>query len=60
MVRRFRLIDREFRRLAPHYANTIVIDRDRMEFHDRSGLMAIIATAGLPMYREIPYTRLDD
>jgi nicotinamide riboside kinase len=29
MVRRFRLIDGEFRRLAPLYPNTIVINRDR-------------------------------
>src|SRR3954462_9914539 len=28
MVRRFRLIDAEFRRLAPHYPHTIVLDRD--------------------------------
>lgn len=60
MVRRFRLIDREFRRLAPQYPNTIVIDRDGKEFHERSGLEEIIAAAGLPMYREIPYRRVDD
>ena len=59
MVRRFRLIDREFRRLAPRYADTVVIDRDGMEFHERSGLVAIITAAGLPMFREIPYQRLD-
>src|SRR5256885_4251565 len=35
MVRRFRLIDDEFRRLAPHYPNTVVIDRDGKEFHER-------------------------
>ena len=57
MVRRFRLIDGEFRRLAPQYPNTVVIDRDGMEFHERSGLLAIIGAAGLPLYREIPYKR---
>ena len=55
LVRRFRLIDGEFRRLAPQYPNTIVIDRDRKEFHARGGLMHIIKTAGLPMFHEIPY-----
>jgi deoxyadenosine/deoxycytidine kinase len=59
MVRRFRLIDGEFRRLAPHYPNTIVIDRDGKEFHERSGLMDIIKAAGLPMYPEIPYHSID-
>ena len=39
MVRRFRLIDGEFRRLAPLYPNTIVIDRDSKEFHERDGLV---------------------
>ena len=39
MVRRFRLIDGEFRRLAPLYPNTIVIDRDSKEFHERAGLV---------------------
>ena len=57
MVRRFRLIDREFRRLAPLYPNTIVIDRDSKEFHERSGLVDIIEMAGLPMFNEIPYTQ---
>jgi nicotinamide riboside kinase len=57
MVRRFRLIDSEFRRLAPLYPNTIVIDRDRKEFHERSGLVDIIKAADLPMFQEIPYTR---
>jgi deoxyadenosine/deoxycytidine kinase len=60
MVRRFRLIDGEFRRLAPLYPNTVVIDRDSMEFHERDGLRNIITTAGLPMFHEIPYERLDD
>lgn len=58
MVRRFRLIDREFRRLAQTYPNTIVIDRDNREFHDRSGLMDIIRLAGLPMFEEIPYEEI--
>jgi nicotinamide riboside kinase len=57
MVRRFRLIDFEFRRLAPLYPNTIVIDRDSKEFHERRGLLEIINAAGLPMFREIPYGR---
>ena len=55
MVRRFTLIDGEFRRLAPHYPNTVVINRDNMEFHGRLGLKAIIEAAGLPMFGEIPY-----
>jgi len=57
MVRRFRLIDSEFRRLAPLYPNTIVIDRDSKEFHERGGLVDIITIAGLPMFAEIPYLR---
>ena len=60
MVRRFRLIDAEFRRLAPLYADTIVIDRDSKEFHERTGLLDIIATAGLPMFQEVPYGRGED
>jgi len=55
MVRRFRLIDAEFRRLAPRYPNTVVINRDNMEFHSRASLKAIVDAAGLPMFREIPY-----
>jgi deoxyadenosine/deoxycytidine kinase len=55
MVQRFRLIDAEFRRLAPLYPNTVVIDRDHREFHDRGGLMGIIAEAGLPPFPDIPY-----
>src|SRR5215471_9386803 len=43
MVRRFRLIDAEFRRLAPKYPNHFVIDRDGMEFHERRGLRDVIA-----------------
>jgi deoxyadenosine/deoxycytidine kinase len=58
MVRRFRLIDAEFRRLAPLYPNTIVIDRDSKEFHERRGLVDIITMAGLPMFPEIPYSRV--
>jgi hypothetical protein len=58
MVRRFRLIDAEFRRLAPHCANSVVIDRDGMEFHEREGLLGIIAAAQLPPFSEIPYERL--
>ena len=59
MVRRFRLIDGEFRRLAPVYPNTVLIDRDGMEFHAREGLMRIIAVAGLPQFRDIPYRQMD-
>jgi deoxyadenosine/deoxycytidine kinase len=57
MVRRFRLIDAEFRRLAPQYPNTVVVNRDGMEFHQRSGLLEIIDAAGLPMFTDIPYRR---
>src|SRR3954465_5210765 len=59
MVRRFTLIDREFRRLAPIYQNAVVINRDNMEFHGRSGLKAIIEAAGLPMFREIRYEPME-
>jgi len=55
MVRRFRLIDAEFRRLSALDPTAIVVDRDGMEFHERSGLDAIVAAAGLPPYPEIPY-----
>lgn len=58
MIRRFQLIDGEFRRLAPLYTNTIVIDRDGLEFHERDGLEAIIAAARLPRFQEIPYATL--
>jgi hypothetical protein len=58
MVRRFRLIDAEFRRLAPRYPNAVVVDRDGMEFHERSGLVAIVRAASLPPFCEIPYERL--
>jgi deoxyadenosine/deoxycytidine kinase len=55
MVERFRLIDDQFRRLAPQYPNTVVIDRDSMEFHERDGLMHVIRVAALPMFTEIRY-----
>ena len=58
MVRRFRLIDGEFRRLAVSYPNTVVINRDSKEFHEREGLVDIITMAGLPMFPEIPYHRI--
>jgi deoxyadenosine/deoxycytidine kinase len=57
MVRRFRLIDAEFRRLAAVYPNAVVINRDNKEFHERDGLVDIITLARLPMFREIPYQR---
>jgi len=59
MVERFRLIDREFRRLAPLYENTVVIERDGLEFHERRDLVTIIRSANLPMFREIPYEQLE-
>ena len=55
MVRRFRLIDSEFRRLAPQYPNAVVINRDGKEFHERDGLEYIITAAGLPRFTGIPY-----
>jgi len=55
MIRRFRLIDAEFRRLAPQFPNTVVINRDGLEFHERAGLMHIIKAANLPPFQEIPY-----
>ena len=58
MVRRFRLIDAAFRQLATREPNAIVIDRDGMEFHERSGLDAIVQAAALPQYPEIPYRDL--
>lgn len=54
-VRRFQLIDAEFRRLAVDLPEAAVIDRDGREFHDRDDLVAIIRLAGLPMFTEIPY-----
>lgn len=59
MVRRFRLIDGEFRRLAPQYPNTVVINRDGKEFHERAGLNEIIEAAGLPPFDEVPYKMMD-
>ena len=59
MVRRFKLIDSEFRRLASAYPNTVVINRDNMEFHGRLGLKAIIEAAGLPMFPEIRYETIE-
>jgi deoxyadenosine/deoxycytidine kinase len=59
MVRRFRLIDSEFRRLAPRYPNSIVINRDGMEFHERTGLVEVGRLANLPAFREITYQDLD-
>ena len=35
--------------------NTVVINRDGKEFHDRDGLNYIIKAAGLPPFTEIPY-----
>ncbi len=58
-VERFRLIDAEFRRLAPLYPNTVVINRDHREFHERAGLVEIIREAGLPPFTEIPYRQMD-
>lgn len=58
-VRRFQLIDAEFRRLAPSYPNTVVIDRDRKEFHERAGLEEIVAAARLPRFHEVPYLQMD-
>jgi deoxyadenosine/deoxycytidine kinase len=59
MVRRFRLIDAEFRRLAPRHANTVVIDRDDKEFHERTSLLEIIRAADLPPFPQIPYRRME-
>jgi len=59
MVRRFRLIDAEFRRLAPGQANTVVIDRDDKEFHERPALLEIVRAAGLPAFAPIPYKRIE-
>ena len=55
MVHRFRLIDAEFRRLAAQDPAAVIINRDNMEFHERSHLVRIIEAAGLPMFEEIPY-----
>jgi deoxyadenosine/deoxycytidine kinase len=58
MVRRFRLIDGEFRRLASSYPNAVVINRDNMEFHARASLMSVIELAGLPPFADIPYVQM--
>jgi deoxyadenosine/deoxycytidine kinase len=55
MVRRFRLINAEFVRLAPATPAAVVINRDRTEFHERGGLESVIHTARLPPFREIAY-----
>jgi energy-coupling factor transporter ATP-binding protein EcfA2 len=55
MVRRFHLIDGEFRRLAPGCPNAVVIDRDGREFHDRADLLEVIRLASLPAFTDIPY-----
>lgn len=59
MVRRFRLIDAEFRRLAPLYPDTVLLDRDGLEFHERDGLESVIRAADLPAFREVPYRQID-
>lgn len=59
MAWRFRLIDAEFRRLAPQYPGTVVIDRDGIEFHEREGLEYIIGQAGLPRFDEVAYERME-
>jgi len=59
MVRRFRLIDAEFRRLARHDANTVVINRDHREFHDRRDLVDVVTLAGLPMFQDVPYRQIE-
>jgi deoxyadenosine/deoxycytidine kinase len=57
MVRRFHLIDGEFRRLASDDPDAVVIDRDGREFHERRDLVDIVQLARLPMFVEIPYRR---
>jgi nicotinamide riboside kinase len=59
MVRRFRLIDGEFRRLAASEPNAILLDRDGIEFHEREGLLTVIEAAGLPMFMEVPYRQIE-
>ena len=58
MVERFRLIDAEFRRLAPAYANAVLINRDNTEFHERHGLEDVVRLARLPAFHEIPYEQM--
>lgn len=55
MIERFRLIDEEFRRLAPSCPNAIVFNRDHREFHNREALLEVIDAAGLPPFHEVPY-----
>jgi deoxyadenosine/deoxycytidine kinase len=57
MVRRFRLIDAAFRRLAAADPTAVLIDRDGLEFHERQDLLEIVRLARLPMFDEIPYMR---
>lgn len=59
MVERFRLIDAEFRLLTPQVPGAVQVNRDGVEFHTREGLEAVIAAAGLPAFREIPYAIRD-
>jgi len=59
MVGRFRLIDHEFRRLAPRYPNAVVFDRDDKEFHERESLLDVIRAASLPPFVEIAYEKRD-
>jgi hypothetical protein len=59
MVRRFRLIDAEFRRLTPSCRGAVVLDRDGVEFHSRRGLQFVVDAAGLPPFREVPYRVMD-
>ena len=59
MVRRFRLIDSEFRRLAPSCPNAVLLDRDGIEFHERDGLESVIRAAQLPQFQQIPYRQID-
>src|ERR1043165_1813859 len=42
MVRRFGLVDAEFRRLACGHPGAVLIDRDGLEFHTRDGLLRVI------------------
>lgn len=57
MVKRFQLIDGEFRRLAAEDPRAVVIDRDGLEFHERRDLVRVIEAARLPPFVEIPYVR---
>lgn len=59
MVRRFRLIDAEFRRLALLYPDAVLLDRDGLEFHERDGLESVIRAADLPAFREVPYRQMN-